>query len=206
MLEIAVDDLRQMYKDSVVFHKNKPVYIEQIGGNGDVAFLDIIAQRREILPFSIKNFVTPTRRIGMVNIMGGVVYAYRLPVRKYKVGISGENIRVSTLDVDFPRMGRSNPRTMVAGLQCIEVGEALLNKYPTLNQALKMLGEMTYAVAFDKQFAVDKHRSIFYKTHRVGTIPEGKTKVDDIVFSKGNEHLILLLDGNYEKTVRIDRK
>lgn len=206
MLEIAVDDLRQMYKDSVVFHKNKPVYIEQIGGNGDVAFLDIIAQRREILPFSIKNFVTPTRRIGMVNIMGGVVYAYRLPVRKYKVGISGENIRVSTLDVDFPRMGRSNPRTMVAGLQCIEVGEALLNKYPTLNQALKMLGEMTYAVAFDKQFAIDRHRNIFYKTQRVGMLPEGKTKVDDIVFSKGNEHLILLLDGNYEKTVRIDRK
>lgn len=203
MPEIAAEDLRQMYRDSVVFHKNKPVYVENVNAAGDVAFLDILSQRRGIEPFSFKSFSTPTRRLGMVNVMGGVVYAYRVPVRKYKVGVASENTKVTSLDVDFPHKGRVNPRDLVRGLQCVEVGEALMNKYPTFNQALKMLGEFNYAVAFDKQFAVDVHRRIFYKTRMVGEIPKGKNKLEDIQFAKGYEHLILLLDGNYEKTVRV---
>lgn len=202
MVEIDVADVRQMYEHTVVMKGSKPVYVSRVGERGEVRFTDLLSNKKDVVEFSLKTFLPPAaRRLGMINVCGSVVYASRIPVRRYKVGFSTENINVKHLDVEYPE-GADATLLRIKKLECPEIAEAMLNKYPTLEKALKTVEKFGGAVAFDKQFAVDARKRVWYKTKRVGKVPDGVTECAGIVFDKGHEHLSILLDGNYEKAIR----
>lgn len=203
MVEIDVGDIRQMYEHTIVMHGNKPVYISRVGDRGEVRFTDLLSQKKEVEEFSLKAFTPPAaRRLGMINTCGSVVYASRVPIRRYKVGISFENLKVDSIrDIEYPE-GKEQTVNRIRQLEAREIAEAMLNKYPKLKEALKTVEKYGGAVAFDKQFAVDWKRRIIYKTKVVGSIPPGVDTVDGIQFNKGYEQLGLLLDGKYEKAIR----
>lgn len=200
MVEIDVADVRQMYEHTIVMKGSKPVYISRVGDRGEVRFTDLLSNKKDVVEFTLKTFTPPAaRRLGMINVEGSVVYASRLPVRRYKVGLAYENLIVKSLDVEYPE-GKEHTVERVRGLQSTEIAEAMLNKYPTLKEALATVAKFGGAVAFDKQFAVDARRRVYYKTKRVGNVPPGVNECAGIVFDAGNEQLGMLLDGNYEKT------
>jgi hypothetical protein len=201
MMELDVRDIQQMYGKSIVFYQNKPVYVEAVGDNGEMVMTNLITQRGEMAKFSSKEFTAPMRRLGMVNVKGSVMYTSRTPVRRFKVGICAENIRVEPVEgVDYPA-GRAETKHHVMGLCLPELGDTLFGKYPTFKQALTHVENMGGAVAFDRQFAIARGRKICYKSKVVGKIPAGKSNIKDIQFDKGYEHLTMALKGEYEKAV-----
>lgn len=191
MHDMSVDDLCVLYRNSIVLVNNKPVYVELVNNQYQCLVLDLLSQRHMTVSYTRGLFKAPTRRIGFVNVNGSVVYVYRNPVRKYKVGYSEENVKVCTLDVNYP-LNRSLTRDKVERLKCIEIADAMANRYPCLSIAFENAREFNGACAFDKQFAVTYDGIIFYKTAFVGNL----RKVDDaftIVFDKDQEHLKHLL-------------
>jgi hypothetical protein len=201
MLEIEVGDIVQMYKHSIITYKNKPVYVVDVARDGEVEIFDISTQRGSFVPFSLKEFKPLNRRLGFVNSRGSAVYVARLPVRKYKVGISQENVKVSTLNAYYPQ-GKPETRDHVKQLRSPEVYDALMDKYPSFKEALAYVRKREGAMAFDKQFAVDTEGSVFYKTSIVGTIKRDKDRIEDIKFIEGKEHLIHFIGNSYVKNLR----
>lgn len=200
-IEIAVPDIQQLYQHSLVMYKNKPVYIINVAANGNVQYLDLYSQKELVAPFSLKEFLPPARRLGMVNVKGSVVYAYRVPVRKYKVGIMAENLKVCSLDIHYPA-GAGRTKQFVLDLQTPAIADALANKYPSLEQCIEHLKEFDGAMAFDKQFAITgRGNYIFYKTVLVGRLPPKSKKIEDIAFTEEYKHLGILLNNNFEKPI-----
>jgi hypothetical protein len=204
MLDMRVEDIRQLYDRSLVLYKNKPVYINDIGNDGDVQFLDLFSQRIRTAAFSMKDFTAPLRRLGFINTMGSVVYASRIPIRRYKVGLSEENVKFDSLGVNYLK-GKADTIARLTGLSVPEIGDALFNKYPSLEEAISFVRKFKGAMAFDKQFAVSSEGGLFYKTQLVGSASRGIKRADQLEFRKGFEHLALLLDKGYEKTLSTTR-
>lgn len=193
--EMTIDDIRQKYEQSVVMYKKKPVLFKKVSGDFSVRIFDLMAQKEEQVDFDMKEFQPPPSRVGFVNINGSVVYAVRNAIRRYKLGLSKENFNVQVLPVPYPD-GRSDVYVrLVAGLERRELGEALLSKYPTLQQAIRRVSQFEGACAFDKQFAIDHTHAVHYKTTQVGRLVNGVVQFDE-----GFEHLHILLNKGYEKS------
>lgn len=203
MLEMSIEDIHSRFKDSLIMYNNKPSYVKRVGNNGDCILLDLITQKQETVPFKLDKFNSPVRRVGMVNIEGSVVYAERIPIRRWKVGLSSDNFHVSTLaGVEYPARA-AQTRDKVKTLQAVELAEAIMGKYPALVTCLRHLKQFPGAMAFDKQFAVSDAGLVFYKKAVAGTVDMKAKSVNDIKWAKGHEHLILLLENNYAtETVR----
>lgn len=205
MAEMSVQDIISRFQDSLVMYKDKPTYVKRVGKDGSVVILDLFNQRTDTVAFELKDFTAPMRRLGMVNVEGSVIWAYRNPVRRYKVGLSSENFSAEALGgIHYPE-GGATTRNKVKSLQIPELADCLFNKYPTLKQACKYLKQFQGAVAFDKQFAITHNRDIVYKRNIVGYLPNKLETTADIVFNEGFKHLGILLDGNYEKPLSNSR-
>lgn len=192
-MELPVEDIAQLFRHSVVLHKNKPVYVDNVQDDGKLAMTDIMTHRTRIVPFKLNDFAAPALRLGFINYGQAVVYAVRNPVRRYKMGYSQENTKILTIDCYYP-IGKAGTRERVGGMRCPEFGDALFNKYPSFAEALKQVTEFKGACAFDKQFCITSERKIFYKTSCVGNLPKGAKTVKEIVWQKGFEHLVVLLE------------
>lgn len=199
--EVPYDDLRRDLMGCVVMYKNKPVQVAMIHHNGQVRIRDLFTQREKDVEFTLEEFSKPTPRIGFVNVMGSVFYVARLPVRKYFMGVTTQNTKIHRLGVDYPA-GYGDTVGRVQQLAIPEVADAIMNRYPTFEAALEEAKRVRGACAFDKQFAVDRRGNIFYKNDVVGKVDMNATSIQDIVWQEGKEHLFIVLDGNYEKTVR----
>jgi hypothetical protein len=202
MFEVAIDDLRRDFKGNAVMYKNRPVYIEDVAKDGTVRYLDLYTQRSKYAPFSLKDFTVASRRLGFINSMGSVIYAARIPMRKYYMGLCRHNVKMYGISVLYPH-GKGETQHRLNSFMVPEIADALLNKYPTLEECVDQLKGFEGARAFDKQFAIDEMGGVFYKTKCVGQLPKNARKTaDSIQWRKGSEYLIQLLDNNHTKTVR----
>lgn len=206
-LEMSVDDLRRDLAGCVVMHNNKPVYVTAIGGRGLVAFRDLMSQKEDSEMFTVEAFSNPVRRLGFVNVMNSVIYVTRVPVRKYYMGLKAGggrqgNLKLTYLDiVNYPQ-GTAETISRVQSMCVPEFGAAIINKYPTLPEAIIQVREFGGACAFDKQFAICSRGYVIYKTKRVGKYNQTSNGPQDIKWAEGCEHLSILLENNHEKTVR----
>lgn len=202
MVELSIADKRQQYLRTVVLYKNSPVYVERITDGGRFCIFDLKSQKSSTVDLDFEFFKPPTRRLGMMNIEGSVVFLSRIPVRKMMIGISKENLNIHTLRVEYP-LGTMNTTENAMGLCSEALADTMCNVFPSFEEALKRLSGECNAVAFDRMFAVSVDRNIHYKTQVVGEIPRGKSNIYDIVFKDDCKHLITLLDNNHEKTYGI---
>lgn len=201
-LEMPVEDLNRDLRGCVVMYKNKPVYVTSVGRDGEVVFRELLSQQEGRAPFTIKDFTNPVRRVGFVNLMGSILYVSRVPHRKYYMGLNPQNIQVKSIaGVAYPQ-GAAYMKQRILSMCIPEIGNAIMDKYPSLSEAIKHTRKHGGAMAFDKQFAVSADRIIYFKGDEVGTVDLVAKCGSDIKWEQGKEHLQLLLDGNYEKTVR----
>lgn len=184
-----IDDLYQMYKDTLIMHRNKPVFVKQILDDGSMRVIDLLTQKTMNIEYSDKN-VKPVRRIGMVNINDQCLYVDRLPVRKYWASVHKNNI---TVDYVGSALGGFNYE-LVSSLQHASLSRSILNQYPTFQEALSdcISSGYQFTIAFDKQFATNG-LYVYYKTKKVGNIEDNK-----IVFDKDFQHLHSVLKVSYE--------
>lgn len=198
--KVTVEDLQQMFDKSLCIFKNKPYYITRVG-EGNTLALNLLTQREELIAIDQTNCSAPTQRLGYVNVHGGVVYCSRIPVRRYKVGLSKENFVANHAAFCEYEHGTMAAVAQVSNLRGIELADCLMGRYPSLESAVERLKQgFVSAVAFDRQFAVCRQMQVYYKNNRVG---KAKLKAGELVIEFGGafKHLSILLDGNYEKAV-----
>lgn len=195
MPEMNVHDVISRFHNSIIMYGNRPCFVKRVKNDYVCELFDLLGQELIKVEFDMGKF-KPVGRIGMVNINGSVLYCYRAPKRMYKVGISLENLSVNQID-GADRDGRD--REKIKRLDSVELGRAIMGKYPTFLQALRNAKQFEGTFAFDRQFAVNHANQLIYKTNVVGIVENDKS----ITFNQGFEHLALLLDNNYAtETVR----
>lgn len=192
MNDISVADLQQMFKDSIVLHEDRPVFVSEINHDKKFRLWDLEKQRHNVVEWDRKAFRNPTRRLGMVNLNEGVVYVSRIPHRKYSAGINRNNISVEGLAGD-----RNSPLAVLLqrmrDLTDVGIADSLNNAYPSFQEAKKWVSEFYGTYAFDKQFALDTDGKVWYKTKHVGQCPHDAKSPEDIVFFPNCQYLALII-------------
>lgn len=202
MNELSIADITQQYHKNIVRFRGMLVYVTRVFADRRIKMTKLMDGTEICHPFNQEDFTTTKARLGMVNIFDSAVYTSRIPIRRYGMGINSSNIEVNMLDVKYPRGVRETSQ-MIQLLGIPEIGRTLSNIYPTFAEAVsRVTMEPDSTVAFDRQFAISTGGAIIYKTKNVGYLPFGGTKTAEIVFSRGCEHLSILLESNYEQTVR----
>lgn len=194
-------DVHQLYLDTICTYKGAPVRVLEI--NRDLLVTVMLLRHGKLaqVKFEQELFGPPLGRIGFVNEGVHTFYVTRQPVRRFQVGLNRGNIKVNNLPIVDRKKAERDYSTALK-MNTKAWAKALDNEYPTLAEALRLATEHKGTVAFDKQFAVDSERNIYYKTNRVGSIPPRMSTVKRVVFSQGYEHLDTLLIYSYDKTTR----
>lgn len=204
MAEMNIRDVKRDIVGTLVIFKGRPVFVRSAHeeANGDILlrYMDVNTSKLETEVFNFKELSPIRGRVGMINdTSGGVYYITRKPVRKFYFGLNWENSRIgkvcdgqSAYDYDDIKAFRSKGWM-----------EALNNDYPSLSKALSIAKQFRLGCAFDKQFAVLWDGSIVYKLKGMVGVINGRYKtIRHINWLPGNEHLALMLENDYEKTVR----
>lgn len=188
MLEdLLPQDYSLIFKDSAVILDGIPYYIYNFDGSM-AECLNIGSQ-----DFVYKDFSNITSvkipNTGFFNYRGVCVYLSRMPCRRYKHGLHRDNISVVALEIedngDLLRAKLRGAYECVVGLNSKSHYNTYMNIYPTLEEALNLLQDQGCVIAFDRQFAVDKEGSIYYKSNKVGAV----TKTGGISFLKKFQYL-----------------
>ena len=199
---ISDADVRQFYNKTLCLYKGEPVYVREAAA-GRISIVHLQTGKKEVVDFQPEDFGPLRSRIGMINESGAVFFMKRTPVRLMQVGHSLNNCRLETVILSNVEGGQRLATDRLRSLQTPSLYSAIKGEYPSFQTALKSITEDGRAgIAFDKQFAIDNRRNIFYRLQRVGVLPEGSKKIGDIQFKKGLEYLSLLLEQNYEKHSR----
>lgn len=202
MADITVADLEQLYTKTLVLYKGKPVHIQGVTGDRKIHIVDVSNKRKDVVPYE-RGAITPIRgRIGFVNHNGHALYIQRRPARRYQVGINLHNSKLDYLQQHRFHPTLSRAIDQVGSFAIPGFAASVNNIYPSLAEAIAIAKSSGGSCAFDKQFAVDSSRRIFYKTSHVGNIPARCSTVKRIVFIEGFEFLQTLIEPCYEKTVR----
>lgn len=200
MVELSVADIEQLYYKSLILYKGKPAKVLSINRDKTVMLTILASQRKVVVPFIQDDFKPVLGRIGFVNHGGFAFYVQRMPVRRYNIGLTQQNTVVRGISRHHPEAFRAYDA--VAALNTKSICQALDNDYPTLQSAIKAAKEREGSVAFDKQFAVDHMRNIYFKATKVGAIPLRYSARNRIRFEPEYEFLEILVEPHYEKTVR----
>lgn len=195
------NDANQMFANSIITYKNKACLV--LGVSRDLRTADIFdlsSQRDRKVEFNFEEFSKPTRRLGFINVDKSVVYASRLALRKYKSGLTEENIFFEVLDgIRYPR-GGGDTLQFLKRLRSKELADCLAGVYPTFAKAFEMVVHKDYkAVAFDKQFAVCSNGRIWYKNTFVGVCTDGK----NIKIKEQYKQLVPLIRNTDEAVIRV---
>lgn len=200
MVDITAADIDQLYSKSIILYKGRPARVISVNHNKEVTILGLMSGRKNVVPFSQADFKPTLGRIGFINHGGFAFYVVRQPARRYSIGLTSQNTSV------YPII-RNGERARATWDQVISMntkgwGQALLNDYPAFRDAINIAKETGGACAFDKQFAVDFDRRIFFKKQCVGHIQPRMSTIGRIEFTHEFQFLEILLENHYDKTVR----
>ena len=205
--KLSYHDVEQQYRHSVVLKRGEPVLIEDVKQDGPFVYVKVRNMRNRRASweeFSQDSFQSPTCRLGLVNVQDHVVYAYRNPVRKMKIGMCQENLSFKPIDAAY---AYGSIRSIQQARELTTpLFECMMNIYPSFAEALAKVKEPIMdgvrVVAFDRQFAISSEMKIYYKTIEVGSFPKNCKKIENISFFKHYSHLNTLIGDNCEKDLR----
>lgn len=191
MTILSLHDQTQQYQACIIEVNNKPAYDHEVTAQGhSVEYLE--TGKVEKVKFSLETFKPLSSRLGSVNINGSVVRIARCPVRRMNVGLNRNNMTVEALDVPYPN-GSYESLEEVGGLRCKALFSTITNRYPTFSEAIKKAKKTQGACAWDRQFCVDMHGNVHYKTMRVGQVALAATSTKQIIFNKEFDYLVAIV-------------
>lgn len=185
---VSYRDLRQAYLHTVCMWGEVPVLVQAISGDREFQIKDLKTNRSTIVPFDHTKLKSPLNRLGMVNRNGLAFYLIRSTARIFQMGINSNNVITEEIPgVHYARAGLN--RTIMTETAVSEVADTLLGNYPSFEEAMETVKTFGGIVAFDRQFAIDEERRIFYKNKHVGGVPRGIKSVDGVSFGEAFQHL-----------------
>lgn len=201
MADISVDDIRNIYVNTLCTFKGTPVFFKDITYDKVAIVRNIPTKKIVETPFKLEEFSAPQQRIGYVNHRNNAFYVTRLPVRRFQVGIAKGNVGIKMLAAPGSDAWRGKEELLAFNLPTL--ADAMLNKYPEFGDAYKKAIESEGIWAFDKQFAVGYDGKVYYKCQHVAFIGKGVRTLKTAKFLPGFEYLaILLKDQDYGKAAK----
>lgn len=188
----SVDDLAQIFTDSVIVYDGEPVYVKSVSKDRE---LSVIPLNKPFTAANIKtvniedgkfNF-TPVS-LGFCNEGGDSFYVTRVPKRQYKQGLVKTSISAQYINEGYSNDGLRKVR----GLVCCSMYSCIKGEYPSIETAIKSIDKKgTRSIAFSRNFSIDEEFNLYYKTDKVGMIDVYSGKYS---FNKSKMFLKELLD------------
>jgi hypothetical protein len=196
MADLSIHDIQQLYHDNLLRYKGEIVKVAEIISAKSMMVMFLKTRETKEVPFK-QEYLTPiAERIGFVNAHPQAVYIARRARRTFSIGITNQNCIIRSAAPGIPT-------NSVTRLTHRGIVDAIEGNYPSIKEALTMLDAPGTVVAFDKQFAIDYDRNIYFKTEGVvGKLRKPYRTIERIEWNKGNDMYQFLLEPNYEKTVR----
>lgn len=200
--DVTYKDLRQAYLHTVCMWDGDPVLVQGISTDRDFQIKNLKTNRSTIERFDHNKLKSPLGRLGMVNRNGLAYYIVRSTARVYQMGINSANIVATYFrHVPYARVGLDTIQMREVAIS--EVADTLMGNYPTFQEALETVKTFGGVVAFDRQFAIDEIRRVFYKSTCVGGAGSGCRTADEIQFHNDYKHLSCVIgEISNEKIVR----
>ena len=199
---VSAADLHTFFNGTVVLYNNRPTKVQRVTDAKVFRLLDLESQKISTVPMAHRAITSPTRRLGMVNIDCCAVFIKRIPYRKWQIGINHNNTSIQRLPLEY----RDESEAAIDKLRNMEhpsLADCMYDKYPDFSEAFNSAVEFNGTFAFDKQFAVCWDGSVFYKNKKAGKLSTIKAPtIKDIAWEFRYRYLTLLLEGNYEKSIR----
>jgi hypothetical protein len=199
---VSIDDLRTFWKGCIALSNGEPVFVINVGVTAGVPVVHVkylSDGRMEKLKMDQNTLLPPDGRLGFANLNGIVYYVQRRPVRKFMMGISDSNIKIRSIE------GLRYERGEVHNLNTtsMEFYRTLVGQYPSLEEAVDQVKTFGGACAFDRQFAIDEDRNLYYRYKRVGRVLRGAIDKRGLEFSKDYAYLKSVIgEFNHEEAVR----
>lgn len=200
---VSLEDLRTFWKGCVAFYKGEPVFVIGVG-EGRKGYEAKVKNMKDgnivVVGLTSDRLDPPDGRLGFVNLNGAVIYTQRRPVRRFMMGINDNNLNQQYLN---EHIRYENGEIHRLSTSSIEFYNTLKGIYPSFSEALNQVKTFGGAVAFDRQFAVNEDRSIFYKRHKVGKAGRGAVDKRGIVLDEPFQYLKSVIGGfDYEEAAR----
>lgn len=200
--QVSIEDMRTFWKGCVALFKGRPVFVIGIGGERgkyNATIKDLRTGEREVILLEKGSLSPPDGRLGFVNLNGEVLYTQRQPVRRFMMGVNDTNLRVRQVPNRRYERGEIHRLSTTS----IEFCRTLRGEYPSLKEALNEVLTFGGSCAFDRQFAVDEDRRLFYKERVVGKVGRGAIDSRGIVLNEGSAYLKSVIGGfDYEEAAR----
>lgn len=136
-----------------------------------------------------------TERLGYVNLGGHCVWLSRGPSQQYKYSLHEGNLQFGHSAYDSPLY--NSVKETVHTLRNNAIIKCLKNEYPSLMDCITAVRGDAQAMAFDKQFCINRELRVFYRGlhYPVGRVRDGK-----VVFFEDFKYLNIALNGVEDET------
>lgn len=175
MCELRIDtddDGRMRLAQSIVMWGDRPVYIEQ--ASKALALIRPLDDN-ELVEVALKDLDLTPVQVGNMVIGNKYLYIQRAPVRKWKQGLNGGNIKKGDMPWDMADRFQ---------LQCTGMLNAIIGKYPSVQDAIRWVLEgRKKAVPISRHWGfgdVDGMARVLYKDKMVGFLEDD----GEIIISK----------------------
>lgn len=162
------NDLTQLFMNTVVRYNKEPVFIHGITE-------DNLLNTRKVVDGKLFKVLSPTDKkfdftpvsLGLVNQGLSTFLFERIPMRAYRVGLSRENSKLKAVHRDWDEGDMRKLET----LQAYGLYDCILNKYPTVKEALDQMAESKiHSRAIDRVFSIDRNHIICHRGVSVGMV------------------------------------
>lgn len=200
---VSIEDLRTFWKGCVAVFQGEPVFVIGVGDRREAKVKRLRDGSITTIDLTKEDLIPPDGRLGFVNLNGTVIYTQRRPVRKFMMGINDQNLHVRMLK-EYLRYEQGEIHRL--STTSMEFYRTLKGEYPSLEEAIDQVKTFGGAVAFDRQFAVDEDRYLYYKMYRVGKVGRGCVDKRGLILNPGYEFLKSVIGGfDYEEASRNSR-
>lgn len=180
-------DIELRLNGSVVMYKQRPVLVQGVMGNGVVRVTDIIADTNADVKVGELDLDPSSMKLGYVLAEGKLFFAQRRPVRKFKQGLTRDNLFV------FDALEKPNDKDMIGimrgggGRPHIHPGSAafarsILGEYPDVGTAFTKVREgKAKALPFSREWAVadkDDELCLLFRGDVVGYVGANSVKLN----------------------------
>lgn len=200
---VSIEDLRTFWKGCVAVFQGEPVFVIGVGDRREAKVKRLRDGSISTIDLTKEDLQAPDGRLGFVNLNGTVIYTQRRPVRKFMMGINDQNLHVRMLK-EYLRYEAGEIHRL--STTSMEFYRTLKGEYPSLEEAIDQVKTFGGAAAFDRQFAVDEDRYLYYKMYRVGKVGRGCVDKRGLILNPGYEFLKSVIGGfDYEEASRNSR-
>ena len=160
-------DVSLRLRHSVVMYDSRPVIVLEALTKDSVRIHDILSERSQDVPVEALDLNPSHAPLGYVEVEGAVYLAVRKPVRRFKQGLTAENLVVK------PVLSRRE-RVRDVSFQSRPIARTILGQYKSVGEAFQMVRSgASKIVPFHRDWAVADHDdelSLVYRGEVVGYV------------------------------------